>query len=164
MRLVLIGCSKTKKVSKPQRHRVTRFTPTELYGGDLFRKRVDYAERRQLDWAVLSAQHGVWHPHISLPWYDYTMAQMNPSERAQWHVGVANTLIGELWEPWDNGKMNRPLRPSELTIEIHAGKDYSQPLAAILQSLGVKVETPCQGLGIGQQLALYTSGSLSTAA
>lgn len=172
MRLILIGCSKTKLRYKRDPKRGGRLTPIELYGGDLFRKRVDYAEREGHPWAVLSAAFGLWPSHIernpSMPGdagevYDQTMSDLLAAERAAWHVDVAAKIVEELWEPWHGGKAPSPMLPSELQIEIHAGRDYAQPLATILRELGIPAVWPCEGLGIGQQLAMYTSGALSAA-
>jgi hypothetical protein len=133
-----------------------------MYAGQLFKKRVEYAERQGFPWRVLSAQHGAWRPHEERKPYDETLQEKSPADFAIWHAAVAYNLLHELWEPYDNGKSEGPYRPNEMTVEIHAGKLYSRPLADILRSLGVNVELPCEGLGIGEQLALYTTGRLAT--
>ncbi|MCC9603544.1 hypothetical protein LOC67_23590 [Stieleria sp. JC731] len=163
-RIVLIGCSKTKLPYKPERRRGGRLYPTELYGGDLFPKRVAYAESRNLPWMVLSAEYGVWNPNQERKPYDTAFSDLSPADRADWHARVAYHVIQELFEPFEVGEANRPLTPSELTVEIHAGRDYAEPLATILTALGINVELPCKGLAIGQQKKLYASGSLSPAA
>lgn len=164
LRLVLIGCSKTKLPYTPDRRRGGRITAVEMYGGQLFRKRVEYAERRSLPWRVLSAEYGAWRPDDERKPYDETLADKSPADFAVWHAKVAYDLLHELWEQYDNGEADGPLRPGEMIVEIHAGKLYARPLANILGSLGVKVELPCEGLGIGEQLALYTSGRLAAVA
>jgi hypothetical protein len=171
MRLILIGCSKTKLPYCRDSKRGGRVLPVELYGGDLFKKRVAYAEREGASWAVLSAAFGLWESHVtknptmnaSEPGevYDLTISNMTAAERAAWHVSVASSIVDLLWESWESGQSPNPMLPSELRVEIHAGRDYAHPLATILRELGIAVETPCKGLGIGQQLAMYTSGSLS---
>ena len=80
---------------------------------------------------------------------------MTPADVAAWHVGVAQRLIEELWEPFNLKESDDFLKPSELTIEIHAGADYCHPLTEILAAVGIKVELPLKGLGIGEQLAWY---------
>jgi len=154
-RLMLIGCSKTKNDCPYNNQTGGRVVPQQLYGSALFNKRVDYAEDNNLRWAVLSAKYGVWFPHIGLKPYDQTFADMTPAEIAAWHVGCAQRLMEELWEQVNLGQAVNELKPSELTIEIHAGSDYCHPLTEILQAVGIRVELPLKGLGIGEQLAWY---------
>ena len=133
MRLCLIGCSKTKT-------RNASGTPGELYAGDLFRKRVDYARRNQLPWFVLSAKYGLLLPDQSLPNYDTAPADFTKEQRSTWAGNVAFKLaqFGDY-----------------TTVEIHAGNLYADPLSSLLRAAGLVVERPCQGLGIGQQLKCY---------
>ena len=154
-RLMLIGCSKTKKAVDFDPRTGGRVIPEQLYGSQLFSKRVDYAKARGIRWAVLSARYGIWFPHIGLKAYDQTFLDMIPAEIAAWHVGVAQRLMEELWEQYNLGQSVNPIKPSELTIEIHAGADYCHPLTEILKAVGIAVELPLAGLGIGEQLAWY---------
>ena len=156
-RLMLIGCSKTKKAVDFDPRTGGRVIPEQLYGSQLFSKRVDYAKARGLRWAVLSARYGVWFPHIGLKAYDQTFSDMIPADIAAWHVGVAQRLMEELWEQYNLGQSVNPIKPSELTIEIHAGADYCHPLTEIVRAVGIAVELPLAGLGIGEQLAWYCS-------
>lgn len=156
-RLMLIGCSKTKKAIDFDPRTGGRVIPEQLYGSQLFTKRVDYAKARGLRWAVLSARYGVWFPHIGLKAYDQTFADMEAADIAAWHVGVAQRLMEELWESYNLGRSVSPIRPSELLVEIHAGAEYCHPLAEILKAVGIAVELPLAGLGIGEQLAWYCS-------
>ncbi len=114
-----------------------------------------------MPWAVLSAEYGVWRPDIEMRPYDATMNHKLPAEFAKWHASVASKVLDDLWEPMEDGRAAGPIRPGLLSVEIHAGANYAHPLAELLRSLGVIVSLPCEGLGIGQQLALYTSGALS---
>jgi len=161
LRIVLIGCSKTKRKIEYDRSRGGCCLPRELYSGQLFTKRVEYAERNSLPWIVLSAEHGIWKPTHLLKPYEASFADLTPADRAIWPVSVACRLLHELWEPWEEDEAQPVLKPAQLTFEIHAGNDYAHPLAEILQMVGVRVELPCEGLGIGEQLALYTSGALA---
>ena len=154
-RLMLIGCSKTKNVCEYDSRVGGRVVPEQLYGSQLFTKRVEYAKAKGLRWAVLSAKYRVWYPHIGLKPYDQTFADMEPAVIAAWHVGVAQRLMEEMWEPFHAKEHDGPIKPSELTIEIHAGADYCHPLTEILTSVGINVELPLKGLGIGEQLAWY---------
>ena len=154
-RLMLIGCTKGKQDRPYNNLTGGRVVPEQLYQSPLFSKRLDYAEAKGLRWAVLSAKYGVWFPQIELKPYDMTFAEMTPADVAAWHVGVAQRLILELWEPFNLKESDDFLKPSELTIEIHAGADYCHPLTEILTAVGIKVELPLKGLGIGEQLAWY---------
>lgn len=172
--IILIGCSKTKKPYKPDPRRGGRVTPAEFYDSQLFRARVDYAESRGEPWAVLSAGFGVWFPNVeynpcraadgSLTPYDYTLADLSPADRAVWHAQVAYKLVHELWEPDEGSRAISPLKPSQLTVELHAGKTYTQPLAEILQALGINAMLPVAGLSIGQQLQWYSQKRENTLA
>ena len=154
--LMLIGCSKSKNDVGYNSMTGGRVVPQQLYNSQLFNKRVDYAEQNGLRWAVLSANYGVWFPRIEMKPYDQTFAEMEPADIAAWHIGVAQRLIEELWEQYNQGQSVRPIKPCELTIEIHAGADYCHPLTEILQAVGIKVQLPLKGLGIGEQLAWYS--------
>lgn len=154
--LMLIGCSKSKNDVGYNSMTGGRVVPQQLYNSQLFNKRVDYAEQNGLRWAVLSAKYGVWFPSVGLKPYEQTFAEMEPADIAAWHIGVAQRLIEELWEQYNQGQSVRPIKPCELTIEIHAGADYCHPLTEILQAVGIKVQLPLKGLGIGEQLAWYS--------
>jgi hypothetical protein len=156
-RLMLIGCSKTKKPIPAGITRMNWVTPEQLYGSQLFAKRVKNATERGIPWAALSARYGVWHPATMLKPYDMTFSHMNAAEKAAWHVGVAMRLVEHLWEPFNQEKTDDAIKPKQLTIEIHAGSEYCDPLADILRAVGINVELPCEGLGIGEQLSLYSN-------
>lgn len=158
MRLMLIGCSKTKKPVPKNPTRADCVLPAEFYGSQLFEKRVKYADATGLRWMVLSARYGIWRQTTLLKPYDMSFDELSPADRAAWHIGVANMLVEELWEPFNQNQATGPLLPKQMTIEIHAGADYCHPLAEILRSIGIQVELPCEGMGIGEQLAFYTHG------
>lgn len=145
--IALVGCSKTKQIVHPGGYAAAR----DLYTSDLFRKRVDHVESRGLPWYVVSAKSGLLKPTTLLRMYDKTMADLTEIERAEWHIGVANQLLTELFYEFAEPKL------STLTVELHAGAKYCEPLGAILELIGVKVITPVAGMEIGQQLAYYKS-------
>ena len=165
-RVALIGCCKEKRYI-PERRRGGRVLPAELYQSQLFRKRVAYAERNDIPWAVLSAEFGLWRSDFEIKpttiesegkAYDTTMASLLPAEKAIWPAAVAYKVLHLLWDH-ENITVDREdegITPDELHVEIHAGKDYAHPLAEILESVGVNVSLPCKGLGIGEQLKHYT--------
>ena len=68
-------------------------------------------------------------------------------------------MLHELWEPFEQGKADGPLKPADFTVVIQAGRDYYTPLDKILTAAGVNVEIPCKGMGIGKQLAACTPRS-----
>lgn len=173
-RIVLIGCSKQKLPYVYDPRRGGRVKPEELYCGALFRKRVEYARRQSCPWFVLSALFGLW-PEDSErnptydgvvyskdgKTYDTRLSDLDAADRAAWITSVSHRVVEQLWEPYNEGLSDRALRPDEMIVEIHAGSEYAHPLAEILRSIGIVVELPCRGLGIGEQLALYTTGPLS---
>lgn len=162
-RLNLIGCSKSKSY-KFDRKRGGRVKPHELYTGQLFQKQMEHAHREGVAWAVLSARFGVWRPDCQLrptddkateeP-YSVTMGDLSKPDRAMWHADVAKSVMNELWEPFESGYHDGPVDPKDFHVEIHAGKDYAEPLRSILELLGVTVTWPLKGLSIGQQLKWY---------
>ena len=161
MRIALIGCSKKKFKIIHNTRTGGRITPCDLYAGSLFKKRVEYAESRGLKWYVLSAEYGIWQPNALRKPYDKSMADLSHAERAVWHTHTAYRVCDFMWDDYNDGKLDGPIKPSQLTVEIHAGTMYAHPLSSILKSIGVNVELPCAGLDIGFQLQLYTTGALS---
>lgn len=154
--ICLIGCSKNKADLKARKYCTSKGTPEEMYTGQLFKKRVAYAKRRGFTWAVLSAQYGLFLPDRSMPLYDLTLEKMNPADRALWHTHTAYDIYNHwLYEPFDENEADEPYTPGDLTVEIHAGKNYARPLADILRLNGTHVVLPCEGMGIGEQLKYY---------
>jgi hypothetical protein len=145
--IALVGCSKTKAVSDPSGYAVAK----DLYVSDLFSKRVEHVEGRGLPWYILSAKCGLLKPTVQLRSYDKTIGDLSNIEVAEWHLGVANQLMSELWYEFRSPKL------SSVSIEMHAGAKYCEPLGAILQMFGLKVIKPVAKRGIGQQLAFYKS-------
>lgn len=124
-----------------------------MYLGDLFKKRVRYAELRDLEWGVLSAKYGLWWPNETRPVYDLTLNDLGRLDLSAWHLSVTSAVLDRIEDD--------DLDPRRFTIEIHAGLDYTYPLSEHLKLCGFNVELPCEGLGIGRQKQLYTSGALS---
>ena len=145
--IALVGCSKTKLASHPSGYAAAR----DLYVSDLFSKRVQHVESRKLPWYILSAKCGLLSPTVQVRPYDKTISELSDIEVAEWHLGVANQIMSELWYEFKSPKL------SSVTVELHAGAKYCEPLGAILQMFGVKVYKPVASRGIGQQLAFYKS-------
>ena len=145
--IALVGCSKTKLASQPSGYAAAR----DLYVSDLFSKRVQHVESRSLPWYIISAKCGLLSPTEQVRPYDRTISELSDIEVAEWHLGVANQIMSELWYEFKSPKL------SSVTVELHAGAKYCEPLGAILQMFGVKVYKPVASRGIGQQLAFYKS-------
>jgi hypothetical protein len=144
--IAFVGCSKTKS----SLHSSTGFfTARDLYTSDLFEKRVAHVESRDLPWYILSAKCGLLKPTTSIRPYDVTIDDVSEIEVAEWHIGVANQLMTDLVYDFDSPRL------ADVTIELHAGAKYCEPLASILKLFGVNVVKPVSSLGIGKQLAFY---------
>lgn len=141
--IALIGCAKRKHVIRDYAR------ARDLYDSDLFRKRVAHVENRNLPWYILSAKSGLLSPTVQIRTYDKVITELSGLEIAEWHVGTANQLFTELYYTFDRTEL------SGITVELHAGKRYCEPLGAILKLFGVNVVKPVEGLGIGEQLAYY---------
>jgi hypothetical protein len=148
IRIALVGCGKLKSTPRGN----DKYMPArELYIGDLFRKRAECMDSRDIPWYVVSAKGGLIKPTTMVGTYDKTIDDLTEIEKAEWHVGIANQLLTELYYEFNSPKL------SSIVIELHAGKQYCEPLATILGLLGIKTIKPVEGLGIGEQLAHYKS-------
>jgi hypothetical protein len=49
----------------------------------------------------------------------------------------------------------RGLLAEDVTLVIHAGKDYYDQLVPLIEDTGVTVELPTEGLGLGETQAWY---------
>lgn len=146
LRLAFVGCSKTKmKGLRPEEF----VAAGELYQGPLFKSRKAVIETRGIDWFILSASGGLLKPTSRTRTYDKTMASLSEIERAEWASGVVTQLMETLYYDHQSPSLK------SVTIELHAGKLYREPLATWLKSLGIKVEVACEGKGIGEQLKHY---------
>lgn len=142
-RINLVGCGKAKAEDAAQAR--------DLYTGGLTRDRINYAMGRSAaygePWWILSAEHGLLRPRQVTHPYDRRLANLGELERASWALAVAQALVREL-------PTGCNLR--ELVVEIHAGRDYVEPLGGILQEgLGIEVSTPLEGLAVGHQRRWY---------
>lgn len=140
--IALIGCSSLKSEGSGIRAR-------NLYQSSLFKKRVAHVERRELPWYVISAHYGLLKPEVQINDYDKALTSLDEIETAEWHLGVASQLMGELHYEFGDP----PLK--SVTIELHAGADYCEPLGAILSLLGMTIVKPVAKLPIGRQLQFY---------
>ncbi len=126
----LVACSKAKRDhAVPAR---------ELYTSPLFRKASAYCERVYGEWYILSAKYGLVHPDTVIEPYDLTLGEATKFERREW-AGWVRTQLGERGFEYRH-------------FAIHAGANYARHLLPLLHA-----DWPVKGLGIGQQLAWYTS-------
>jgi hypothetical protein len=137
--VVIIGCGKAKASSAREAR--------ELYTGSLFRARRRFAEATSSDWFILSARHGLLSPGVVVEPYELRITDLSKFERAELIARAAWSIVNAL-----------PLSGFMVSVDVHAGADYAEPLYAKLGELvgdWVRVGRGPLGLGIGQQLAWY---------
>jgi hypothetical protein len=142
-KIVLIGCGKSK--------RSTAAKAKDLYTGPLFKARRKAAEASGARWFIVSALHGLVDPETVLEPYDVRLGDdaprgtmFQPTRRnaiAAWGRGVTAALAA--------------LVDGRADIELHAGKDYRDGIAAAHAAFVASITAPAAGLGVGQQLAFY---------
>ncbi len=130
-RLFLVSCVKSK--------RSTPVPARDLYTSPWFRKARAFVERADGRWRILSARHGLLHPHRSIGPYDQTLRRMRVGARREW----ADRVLGDL----------DPLLDAVDEVVFLAGLRYREFLEAPLRARGVHVSVPMAGLPIGRQLA-----------
>jgi hypothetical protein len=132
----LVSCVKTKR-SEPA-------TPKDLYTSPYFSKMRSYAERHHDDWWILSAKHGLLDPDgPTIAPYDKTLSGAPIATRRAWAQDVAEDLN------------DRGLLTDDVTLVIHAGKDYYGELVPLIKDTGAGIELPTEGLGLGEKQAWY---------
>lgn len=132
----LVSCVKTKR-DEPT-------VPKDLYTSSYFQKMRAYAERYHDDWLILSAKHGLLHPDGEpIEPYDETLSGAKVARKRGWADRVAEQLDEE------------GLLSEDVTLVLHAGKDYYEKLLPLIEDSGVSVEIPTEGLGIGDTEAWY---------
>lgn len=136
--VVLVGCSRSKAV--------TACTAAELFTGAAFTKARAHAERAGVPWFVLSAKFGLLDPTEVIAPYDVYLADQSQGYRTAWGEWV----VAQLAE-------RHPL--SGATVEVHAGRVYTQPLVAPMSVAGATVVEPLSGLRQGERLAWYSGPS-----
>jgi hypothetical protein len=132
----LISCVKTKQ-DKPT-------TPRELYTSPYFKKMKAYAKQYHDDWWILSAKHGLLDPDGDpIEPYDETLSGARVAKRREWAEKLADQMEQE------------GLLSDDITLVLHAGKDYYKELLPLIEDTGVSVEIPTEGLGIGEKQGWY---------
>jgi len=154
-RLLIMGCVKTKG---------TEAAPaSDLYQGQLWQLRRQYAEASGHPWVIVSAQLGIVDPLDPIRPYDRTMGETLASEElyARWSEAVYHGLRGALVR---NGIVGQCP-----TLEVHAGASYVAALRDEIKrlegclwfsmraqdSLPARIEHPVKGLQIGELKRWY---------
>lgn len=133
--ILLIGCVKQKLA--------TPAAAKDLYTSPLFRKGRAYAERADVPWFILSAEHGLVRPDDELAPYDLRLSKTPREYRRAWGVRVVadlDTAAGGL-----TGK----------SIEVHAASAYADAIRPHLIECGAVVVEPLAGLTLGPRLSWY---------
>lgn len=128
---LLIGCGASKQ-SHPVR-------AAELYTSSYFQEKVKFAEALGKPWAILSGKLGIVEPDTLTEPYNVNAEALDEYEKREWVIGVVAALFA-----WHRHVTH---------LAIIAGKNYYDPLAATLATVGVETFNPCAGLGIGEQIA-----------
>jgi hypothetical protein len=126
----LVSCV-SKKRSTPARAR-------DLYTSDWFVKARDYVERSRSLWFILSAEHGLVPPDLTMAPYERTLNYMSAAERRAWAARVKAQMETSL--------------PIVDRVVVLAGLRYREYLMDYLAQRARIVEVPMKGLTIGRQL------------
>ena len=123
--VVLVGCSKQK---------LSQEAPAkDLYQGALFKLARAYAESWELDWAILSALHGLVLPEAVLAPYDHELPTRQ-RDLESWSGCVAGAV-------------------ADMFPGAHLVVLASARYCSLLRARRFDAETPLSGLGIGKQRA-----------
>lgn len=119
----------------------------ELYASPLFRGARAWMDGQGLVWFILSARHGAIEPSEVIEPYSERLPSGRSAaavrRRRQWARRVVQQLHDHLGDL------------QGIVFELHAGRDYADPLVRLLEGQDATVEQPLQGLQIGQRLSWY---------
>jgi hypothetical protein len=104
----------------------------ELFESPGFARTRDRAVRSGVPWFVLSAKHGLLDPHDVVSPYEVQIGDQSPGYRTAW---------GE----WVVAQLGDRVRLDGLTVEVHGGVDFAQPLRQALSRRGASLEIPLPG-------------------
>ena len=143
MRVALIGCC-GQKLDYPAPARM-------LYRSPLFRMAVGYAESHEMQWAVLSAQHGLVMPDRVLEPYDATFAGMKyvKADKSRWSQMVQL----DIRHHWDVERVE---------FVLLAGEDYRGCVAhhhVAYTSPRIRFSEPLARMSVGQRLSWLKNNS-----
>jgi hypothetical protein len=132
----LVSCVKSKR-DEPA-------LPADLYTSDYFEKMREYAESHHNEWYILSAKQGLLEPDGDpIAPYDETLRHFSKAEQREWAQRVKEQMD-------DAGLLNQ-----DVTLVVHAGKDYYEELLPLVEDDIESVEIPTEGLAIGKTKAWY---------
>lgn len=110
----------------------------EMYVSPWFRKARDLVQKSGQPWFILSAEHGLLAPEMSIAPYNRTLNRMPAAERRAWAEKVKAQMPETL--------------PEADEVVLLAGLRYREHLMAALTARFRKVRIPMLGLSIGRQL------------
>jgi len=108
----------------------------DLYTSQLFRKAARTCEAMHMDWAILSAKHGLVLPDQVIDPYDVTFKDLTRDERAVWGIRTQKQIT----QRWGRRR----------TVWVYAGRAYLSAVA------GLNVVAPLGKMGIGHRLKKLT--------
>jgi hypothetical protein len=91
-----------------------------------------YAEQSGFPWFVLSSKHGLLDPGDVVSPYDVQIDERSASYRAAW---------GE----WVVAQLSERVALEGVTVEVHGGVDFAQPLRSPLSRRGASLDLPLPG-------------------
>jgi len=140
--IALISCGACKDA--PGRSPSWKGPARDLYTGSLFRDQRTHVESKGLPYFILSAKHGLLQPLQKVGLYEQRMSSRK-ADRDSWSNRVLSQLERSLGSV--RGR----------TFEIHAGRDYRDPLVQLLRRRGASVTTPTEGKNIFELRSYYKS-------
>jgi len=133
----LVSCTKKKREESS--------SPAELYmESPYFRKMREFCEANHDLWYILSAKYGVLEPYGEpIESYNETLRDSTVEEKREWAKSVFEQLQA------------KDSLEKDITLFIHAGKDYYGELLPLLEQTDTEVRIPTEGLGLGEKMAWY---------
>jgi hypothetical protein len=104
----------------------------QLFASPGFARARDAAVRAGLPWFVLSAKHGLLHPEDVV----------GPSDE---QIGDRSAGYRTAWGEWVVAQLAERVRLDGVTVEVHGGVDFAQPLRQPLARRGAALELPLPG-------------------
>ena len=105
----------------------------ELFRSAGFARAREQAVRSGVPWFVLSAKHGLLEPDDVVAPYSL-------------ELGDSSTVYRSAWGEWVAAQLGERVQISGVTVEVHGGVDFAQPLRQPLARRGAAVELPLPGL------------------
>ena len=144
-KLIVVGCTATKEITAGE------IEARDRYSGQLWHERREYAERNASDvghWGIVSGMFGWLDPRDPIPWYGCKLGDNGTQHR---RATLAKAVAGI------TARINHLDFDDEgrWVVEMHAGREYTRPIRAMLDALGIESTWPVEGLQIGQQLRWY---------